>query len=418
MRLVIITPYCDGTDVGESRSACDWVRHLAMRYDVTVLTMQRAGRTPLEEQIKDLKVVSWPEPSWLRVHERLNAMMKPAYAFFYRKARRWLADNLDNFDLVHQIGPLAMRYPCPATGLGKPYILGPLAGSLTTPPGFTQDGPIDAWYARLRAVDHLRLKHDPWLRRSYREAAHIMGAGTYVQEALDDIGIKSFSVESEIGIPNLAPLTPRRREPKTLLHIGRGVRTKGLRDAIRCLARLHERFPDLTLISAGKGPEIDRCKAEAERLGVSAKIQFLGQVAKAETEALYQDADIFLFPSFREPSGNVVFEAMRHGLPVVTTDRGGPGHVVDNRSGIKVKAIDPEQLAGDLAREVSQLLLDPKRYAALVDGARDRVATLGYWRNKLDRVDQFYQAALADDRAKPAAKTEDTDRISSSEHAA
>lgn len=371
MRLVVISPYCDGTDVGEANSACDWVRHLAMRYEVTVLTLHRKGRQPLEEQVNNIRVVAWDEPAWLRLHERLNAMMKPAYAAFHRKARRWLAEHADEYDLVHQIGPLALRYPCPANGLDKPYVLGPLAGSVSTPEGFKQDGPIDAWYTRLRAVDHIRLRYDPWLRRSYREAAHILGAGTYVQEALAPIGIGSFSIESEIGIANLPPMPPRRREPKTLLHVGRGVRTKGLRDAVRTMARLADRFPDIRLISAGSGPEIERCKAEAQRLGVTDKIEFRGHVPRHEIEALYQQSDIFLFPSFREPSGNVVFEAMRHGLPVITADRGGPGHVVDQRSGIKVKAHDPEQMAGDLASAVTQLLIDPKRYASLVEGARD-----------------------------------------------
>ncbi|MEM6902748.1 MAG: glycosyltransferase [Pseudomonadota bacterium] len=394
MKLLLLAPYCDAYDVGESRAACDWVRHLAMRYDVTVLTLHRHGRVPLAEQVNNIQVVSWQEPRWLRLHERLNAMMKPAYPYFYRRARTWLEANIERFDLVHQIGPLAMRYPCPAMGLGKPYILGPLAGSLSTPVGFQQDGPIDAWYARLRSIDHLRLHHDPWLRRSYRQAAHVMGTGAYVLETLGDIGIKSFSIESEIGIPNLVPMLRRAHQPKTLLHIGRGVRTKGLRDAIRCVARLADRFPVLTLISAGHGPETERCKALAGSLGIIDRVQFKGQVDQASVEQLYQQADIFLYPSFREPRTDVVFEAMRHGLPVVIADRGGPGHVIDQRSGIKVKVTDPEQFAGDLALAVSRLLLDPKRYASLADGARDRVATLGYWRNKLDRLDQVYQTAL------------------------
>ena len=46
--------------------------------------------------------------------------------------------------------------------------------------------------------------------------------------------------------------------------------------------------------------------------------------ARAEVEALYESHDLFCFPSFREPAGGVLYEAMRHGLPVITTDRGGP----------------------------------------------------------------------------------------------
>ena len=60
----------------------------------------------------------------------------------------------------------------------------------------------------------------------------------------------------------------------------------------------------------------------------------------------YRAADVFVFPSYREPGGNVVFEAMSFGLPLVVGDRGGPGSAVDERSGIRV----PPRVTGPVRR--------------------------------------------------------------------
>ena len=57
-RLVLISPYCDGTDVGEIHWVYQWVSQLAARYEVTLLTMERPGRQPLAEQLPDIHLVT------------------------------------------------------------------------------------------------------------------------------------------------------------------------------------------------------------------------------------------------------------------------------------------------------------------------------------------------------------------------
>ena len=403
MRLVVLAPYCDGTDVGESHCAFEWVRHLAERFEVTLLTLQRQGRQPVPEQLAGAVVITWPEPAIWQRNERLNAMLKPAYWGYYRQARRWLRAHRERIDMVHQIAPLAMRYPCPATGLDVPYVIGPLGGSLRTPmdiapmpvPGLGA-APVDKWYARLRSLDHWRFAHDPWLRRSYAEAAALIGVGDYVAELLRPVGVSVDHVESELGIDRLAASDQARlvRPVRRLLHVGRGVRMKGLQEAVQCLADLADEYPELTLTSAGQGPEIARCQQLAEHLGIASRCRFLGQVPREQVEALYQEADIFLFPSLREPSGSVVFEAMRHGLPPVVAAVGGPGHVVNETAGMAVKYRGAAPFRAGLAAAVKRLIDDRDRYRAVVAGARERVVELGHWPHKIDRMAALYRQAL------------------------
>ena len=77
----------------------------------------------------------------------------------------------------------------------------------------------------------------------------------------------------------------------------------------------------------------------------------------------------FIFPSYREPGGTVVHEAMAYGLPMIVSDTGGPGSAVDDSSGIRVHPETPEQYAADLAAAVARLVENPAERIALGAGA-------------------------------------------------
>ncbi len=46
LKLLLIAPACDGEDVGEAWDAYQWASRLAGRYELTVLTYHKRGRTP------------------------------------------------------------------------------------------------------------------------------------------------------------------------------------------------------------------------------------------------------------------------------------------------------------------------------------------------------------------------------------
>lgn len=399
MRTVLaLAPYCDGLDVGEAWCAHQWVSHLASHAQVTLLTLRRSGRVPTSQQLPNVEVVEWDERLSSRRFSRLSSMLKPGYLGFYTEARRWIDRALAagrHFDIAHQFTPIALRYPTPLAEFPIPYVIGPLGGSLDTPPGFAGECRSSAWYTRLRRLDHWRLRRDPALRRGYSRAAAVLGVAPYVGELLKHATPERFEVISELGIEALAPSRNRIAHDGCLklLHVGRAVRTKGLRDAVRALARLPDDV-NVHLDVAGQGEELAICRGEAQRLGVADRITFHGQISREAVESLYANADAFLFPSFREPSGSVVFEAMRHGLPVITIDRGGPGFVVDQSCGVRVPAVDPDQLAVDLSLAITRLARDPELQSRLAIGARERISNIGLWDNKIRWLLDFYSQLL------------------------
>ncbi|MDG1459317.1 MAG: glycosyltransferase [Pseudoprimorskyibacter sp.] len=391
MNVLLAAPNIDGTDVGEAYVAFKWVEALAKLCNLTVASLERPDRTPLALQLPNVRVISWSEPAWARKHERLNAMLKPAFPLFAKHLRQFVQNNPNQFDLAHMLMPQAARYSCPFRHFDTPYVIGPLGGALTTPSEFEPEAGAAPLFTRLRQLDGWRFRNDPWLRASYIKADMILGVAPYMQQILSDIPIKRFEPVLELGIEALAPHVNRVPEPGKLrlLHVGRGVRTKGLRDVVRALGHLKD-LPGVTLTSAGDGEEIALAKAEADRLGVADRCRFLGRIPRQDVEALYHENDVFAFPSFREPAGGVLYEAMRWGLPVVTASRGGPEWIIDDSCGIRIPVTNPKQYAVDIADAVRTLHDQPSHRMALGQGARAKVEREGLWHIKAEQLLALY----------------------------
>lgn len=386
----------DGTDVGGTYSSFKWVEAVGRHADVTLLCLQRPGRKTTAEQLPHVRVVTWPEPAFLGRFERIRAQLKPAWPLFAWHARRWIAKAIasgEHFDVAHQIHPQPMRHRSPLRFFDQlPYVIGPQDGSLPTPAGMASEVK-DTAIVRLRILDALRLKLDGGLRATYERAALVLGVAPYVADVLSDLRLKRFETRLERAGDAVADATWRPPPPGTLklLHVGRVIRTKGLRDMVRAMALLRD-LPGVTLTSAGDGPDLEACRAEAAALGVADRIDFRGRISREEVEDLYATHHVFAFPTFREPMGGVFFEAMRWSLPVVTADYGGPQAIVDEASGVRIPVTDPTQFPQDIAATLRALANDPARLASYSDGARRRMAALGDWDAKaLDTIALYQQ---------------------------
>jgi len=389
LRLLLIAP-CDGEDVGEAWVAHQWVRRLAARHDVTLLTYYKRGRTPASRQLPGVRVIEWPEPPGVSRAERLNSMLKPGYLPFYLRARRWIRRGLasgEQFDCAYQPVPVAMRYPSPVAGLGIPFVIGPVGGSLPSPPGFGAGEDTAPWYVGLRRLDRLRVRRDPLLRRTYEQASCVIGIAPYVRDFLAGTALRRFEVMSETGIERLPEPVDRtgHRGDVRLLFVGRLVRTKGARDAIRALGIARELPAVLDIV--GDGFDRAACESLSAELGLTGRVRFHGRLERDQVDDFYRAADVFVFPSYREPGGNVVFEAMAHGLPLVVSDVGGPGAAVDETSGIRLHPESPDQYARELSAALARLVADPGLRRALGDGARRRVADIALWDSKVTRLE-------------------------------
>ena len=115
---------------------------------------------------------------------------------------------------------------------------------------------------------------------------------------------------------------------------------------LRAFAIIQQRRPDAKLIVAGDGSQRGELEGLAQSLELR-NVEFVGQVAPDQMNALYDAADVYLnSPNIDNMPGSVI-EAFAAGLPVVTTDAGGIPYIVDDRnSGLMVRCGDHRAMAG------------------------------------------------------------------------
>lgn len=397
-KVLMIAPACDGEDTGEAWVAAQWANRLAERYELTLLTTYKRGHTPMTRQLAGARVVEWAEPPGVGRFERFNSLLQPGYLPFHMRARRWIRRALaagESFDVAHQVVPVAMRYASPAVGLGIPLVMGPVGGSLSSPPGFVEEEGSTSWYQRLRALDSWRMRRDPLLRRTYESADVVIGVADYVRDFLSDVRLQRFEIMSETAVTEVHPPVDRtaRTGPVRLLHVGRIVRTKGLRDVIRAMATLRDL--DVVLDVLGDGNDRASCEELIAELGLGDRITLHGAVPRETVDDFYQRADVFVFPSYREPGGNVSLEAMSWGLPVIVCRRGGPGANVDETCAILLASESPRQLAADCAEAVRTLVEDAELRRAMGEAGRRLALRTHLWPQRVERMGRIYDELTA-----------------------
>ena len=394
--VLLVAPSADATDVGEAWVAAQWVRRLGERHRVTLLTHRKRSRASAKEQFPGVEVVEWLEPPLIGRAERFNSLVKPWYPYFHLACRRWIRAAQRSgrtFDIGHQPVPVAMRYPSPLAPTGIPFVIGPVGGSLASPPGFA-DEDTAPWYVDLRRFDALRLRRDPLLRGTYEGADVVLGIAPYVGESLESLRIRRFSVMSETALERLPAPVDRtgRVGPVRLLFVGRLIRTKGARDAIRALSHLGD--VPVVLDVVGDGFDRTACEELVGQLGLGDRVRFHGRQPRERVEQFYRDADVFVFPSYREPGGNVQLEAMGHGLPLVVADRGGPAAAVSDGCGVRVTPTTPGEYAGAIAAALRPLVLDRGLRLRMGQTARAHVEQTGTWDQRVRQMEEIWSEVL------------------------
>jgi mannosyltransferase len=103
--------------------------------------------------------------------------------------------------------------------------------------------------------------------------------------------------------------------------------------------------------------------------GVARKVTFLEDVDAETLRALYRHAGIVALSSDEEGLGLVLLEAMASGVPVVSTDCGGPSTVVDDGvTGLLTPVGDADAFADAL----ETLVEDPGRARRMGRAGRER----------------------------------------------
>lgn len=133
--------------------------------------------------------------------------------------------------------------------------------------------------------------------------------------------------------------------PFVYVSIGNLIPLKGFDKLIDAFAQVSN---DTRLLLIGDGPEKEHLRQQAEALGLSERVEFLGQMERSRINEIFQTCHVFVLNSSSETFGVSCIEAMLTGLPVVVTRCGGPESFMDDSNGIMVPVGDKEALVGAL----------------------------------------------------------------------
>jgi glycosyltransferase involved in cell wall biosynthesis len=193
-----------------------------------------------------------------------------------------------------------------------------------------------------------------------------------------------------LGKAQAREITGMPLDAKVITFVGSLFREKGCFELIRAFASLRPIDNRIRLVFVGQGAMLAALKTDAEKLGVTANVTFVGRVLHGDLGPWFAGSDITCLPSYREGVPNVIMESMSCGIPVVASDVGGIPEVLPSFAGIMVPAENESALASALNSALST------EWDA--DAIRKHVGAFT-WKNTVDEIESLMMNAVKDKRS-------------------
>lgn len=380
MRKIIFVAYSLHPEWGsEAGYANTWLRLISNSYEIEVFTdeINKSAFESLNYTNTRFNYVEGIMP-W-RTFGKKTGLINIARKIFFRKVKEKIKNlDLSQYELIHCITPAGIYSHNKLHDLGLPLIAGPLGGGLPTPSGFANAfrGQLIKTFFR-DFYYWWMLNISSGLRDYLINARHVLvGMSLPVDRLPNQIKGKCISIPDALVNSSyfLPPLSKQYNETVRILFAGRFVSNKGpllLLDAVKqCLDR---GVKDFVVEFAGFGLLQAHMKSEIDKFNLRQHVKLIGDLSKEELLNKYQTSDIFCLPTLREPGGIAILEAMSCGLPIVTTNYGGPSISVTDECGIKINLDNYQDYVNKLADSLSYLILNPDIREAMGKAGRQRI---------------------------------------------
>lgn len=162
----------------------------------------------------------------------------------------------------------------------------------------------------------------------------------------------------------------------TFVFVGRIVGDKGINELIEAFKRLKPHSAKLVLVGTFE-EKLDPVKPETKQeIDKNPNIEWVGR--QADVRPFYEQADAFVFPSYREGFPNTVLEAGAMGLPSIVTNINGANEIIiPEENGLIIPSKDSDALYQAMQRFIDE----PELIKKMANNARKMV---------IDRYEQRY----------------------------
>lgn len=399
--------YCSPFKGSDWRVGWGRAIHAAKSFEVVVITSEES-RADIERYvlqngpIPNLKfvylgeVTRWPFNKFRFPYLYTNPL---SYKNWQRRAYALTKElhSIERFDLTHQVNLIGFREPGELWKLDVPSIWGPVGGTQFFPWQFLSSG---SWKDMLleggrSAVNLLQLRFSRKVHVALNRSAVVLVANSDAQRSLGRYRSDCIQL-LETGLDNVAgnPRVSHRDQPLRILWSGEIHFRKALHLLLHALAKIDGRIRFEVHI-LGRGAGLFKARALAEKLGVAEQCKFLGWLPLDKAMEQSRWADVFVFTSLRDTSGNVMLEAMSEGVPVITFDHQGAGDIVTHESGVKIPVTSPSDATQRFADALISLGTNREKLATLSQGALLRAEEF-LWSRNAEKMADVYRSVLGE----------------------
>jgi glycosyltransferase involved in cell wall biosynthesis len=208
---------------------------------------------------------------------------------------------------------------------------------------------------------------------------------------LKGLAVIGNGVDEKLFFPKQKQSGDGDKGKRYILFVGRMDREKGLFDLVECGKYICSGRSDIIFIFVGRGRELEKLKEKTRKLGLQHRFIFLGQIDKNRLVRLYQNATLFVLPSYHEGLPTVLLEAMSCGIPIVATDVRGIRDVLSSgKNGIMV----PPRAPKEMAEAILTILGDEMLMKTLGKNARKTIEEKYTWDTVSNNILKCYELLM------------------------
>ncbi|QXE19770.1 glycosyltransferase family 4 protein [Clostridium sp. 001] len=402
-RILLSAYACEPNKGSEPGVGWNWAIHLAEHYEVYVITRAN-NKNPIEKYLKEHSV----EHLIFYYHDCSKMMKKvkklPNGIFLYYK--KWQSEILpiakkiiseENIDIVHHITFNEFRTPGKLYKLEKPFVWGPIGGGQFYNPVFKKAyfHKSNLMKERFRnLINKCYLLFSTDIKNAVKYATAILIADQSTEKIMPQNRkyIRLLETAYNLDRNSIKDYSEEDIDYIKLLWVGGIWPRKGLKVLIDALGESNFRKFELEII--GNGEDWNDCEKLVKKYNIQDYVHFAGALSYQDVNNHYDKADIFIFTSIRDTSGNVVLEAMSHGLPVITLNHHGAGEMVTNETGTLVDVTSYQKIKVDIVDAIKNYAADRNRIRQQGVEARKRVEKVYSWEYNIAVMMKVYDSIL------------------------
>lgn len=394
---------CDPYMGSEPYVGWNWAKIVADDFDVHVLTRAHHRKSISSVRLPGVAFHFFDLPGFKNLDHR-SRWMKPYYLVwqFFVFFKAVFLHLRYKFDIIHHLTYNNLDVPGFLWLLPKAkFVWGPVGGGQVPELFYKRVFGNKGWQRQvLRGRLKQLARYNPIVRLALYKASAVMFANTDTANRFSDIPIKRkvMTLETAINVDS----QPKQHHAVndsdfSILWVGQIEPRKALILAIDAMHALRANYSGVRKIRlnvVGDGPDLVSMKNYVTHLGLDSMVQLHGRMPFNRVGEFFRSADVFLFTSVQDTSGNVVLEAMSHSLPTVALNHHGVKEILCHGGGVLIEPTEYEKTCAIIAKELLRLSKNEELRAELGRAAYQSVTQHFSWSAKREIIKDIYNEIL------------------------